>query len=64
MSMAFLGLCHSLIEDTLLILLLGADLSAILWARLGFSLLVIAVLSRILVVLQKSKKQWLYRLPN
>lgn len=36
--MAFLGLCHSFIEDTLLIALLGADLSAILWARLAFAL--------------------------
>jgi spore maturation protein SpmB len=64
LTMAFLGLCHSLIEDTLLLLLLGADLSAILWARLGFSLLVIAILSRILVVLPKHKKYWLYRSPN
>lgn len=30
LSMCFLGLCHSLIEDTFLILMLGADLSAIL----------------------------------
>jgi len=64
MTMAFLGLCHSLIEDTLLILLLGADLSAVLWARLGFSLLVIAFLARVLAVLPKQKKHWLYRLPN
>ena len=64
MTMAFLSLCHSLIEDTLLILLLGADLSAILWARLGFSLLVIAVLSRLLKALPADKKHWLYRLPS
>lgn len=32
LAISFLGLCHSLIEDTLLIMLLGADLSAILWA--------------------------------
>lgn len=38
--MTFLGLCHSFVEDTLLIMLLGADLSAILWARLLFALLV------------------------
>lgn len=47
LTMGFLGLCHSLIEDTLLILLLGADLSAILWARLAFALLVIGLLARI-----------------
>ncbi|MEH6627476.1 MAG: hypothetical protein V7739_13605 [Motiliproteus sp.] len=45
-SMVFLGLCHGLIEDTLLMLLLGADLSGILWMRLAFSLLVVAILSR------------------
>ncbi|MFC6671570.1 hypothetical protein [Marinobacterium aestuariivivens] len=45
-SMAFLGLCHSLIEDTLLVMLLGAHLSGILWARLVFALLVIALMTR------------------
>ncbi|THF66623.1 hypothetical protein E6C76_07310 [Pseudothauera nasutitermitis] len=47
LTLAFLGLCHSVIEDTLLILLLGADLSAILWARLAFALLVTAALARL-----------------
>lgn len=47
MAMMFLNLCHSVIEDTLLILFLSADLSAILWARLIFSLLVIVVMSRL-----------------
>lgn len=46
LTMAFLGLCHSIIEDTLLILLLGADLSAILWTRLAFAILVTALLAR------------------
>lgn len=48
LSMSFLGLCHSLIEDTLLLMLLGAHLSAILWARLVFALLVIALIARLL----------------
>ena len=47
MTIAFLSLCHSLIEDTLLLLLLGADLSAILWTRLAFGLLFIAILGRL-----------------
>ncbi|RAW06949.1 hypothetical protein DKQ62_11165 [Halomonas elongata] len=46
LAICFLGLCHSVIEDTLLILLLGADLIGVLWARLLFACLVIAVLSR------------------
>lgn len=48
LTMRFLGLCHSLIEDTLLIVLIGADLSAILWARLAFAVLVTAALARLL----------------
>ena len=47
LTMAFLGLCHSVIEDTLLILLMGADLSAILWTRLVFAIAVTALLARI-----------------
>lgn len=50
LTLGFLGLCHSLIEDTLLILLLGADLSGVLWARLAFALVVIAALARLPVV--------------
>jgi len=50
LTMGFLGLCHSIIEDTLLIVLLGADLSGILWARLFFALAAIAVLARIPMV--------------
>ena len=47
LTMGFLGLCHSLIEDTLLILLMGADLSGILWARLLFALAVIGIAARL-----------------
>jgi len=61
MSMAFLGLCHSLIEDTLLMLLLGADLSTIVFARLAFSLLAILALSRLLDWLPANKQSWFYR---
>lgn len=48
LTLAFLNLCHSLIEDTLVMMLLGADLSGILWARLAFSLLVIGVIARLM----------------
>jgi hypothetical protein len=44
--MSLLGLCHSVIEDTLLVLLLGADLSGVLWARLAFALLVVGLIAR------------------
>jgi hypothetical protein len=48
LSICFLGLCHSLIEDTLLMLLLGADIHAILWGRLAFAIVIIALFSRLL----------------
>ncbi len=44
--MGFLGLCHSIIEDTLLILLLGADVYAILWGRLIFAICIVAIWGR------------------
>lgn len=47
-ALCLLGLCHSIIEDTLLIMTLGADLSGILWARLAFSLIFIAIMTRLL----------------
>lgn len=47
LTLAFLGLCHSLIEDTLLVMLLGADLSGIFWARILFAFLVIGILARL-----------------
>ena len=43
-SLTLMGLCHSLIEDTLLMAMLGAQLSGILWARLVFALLATALL--------------------
>ena len=45
-SLALMGLCHSLIEDTLLMVVLGAHVSGILWARLLFALVVAFVLVR------------------
>lgn len=47
-AMTLLALCHSIIEDTLLILLLGADISGILWMRLLFGFLLVALVSRLM----------------
>jgi hypothetical protein len=44
-SLVFLGFCHSLIEDTLLVLLLGAHLSGVLWFRLVFAFVVTCAMS-------------------
>jgi hypothetical protein len=44
-SLALLGFCHSLIEDTLLVLLLGAHLSGVLWFRLVFAFVATSAMS-------------------
>ena len=47
LTVCFLGLCHSLIEDTILVMLLGASPVGVLWARLVMALLVIGALARL-----------------
>ncbi|MFO7898222.1 MAG: hypothetical protein R6V58_04080 [Planctomycetota bacterium] len=47
-SLALMSLCHSLIEDTLLLAALGAHHSGILWGRLGFALAAVFLLARAL----------------
>jgi hypothetical protein len=47
LSVCLLGLCHSLIEDSLFILALGAHWSGVVVFRVIFSLVVIAALARV-----------------
>lgn len=47
-SISLLGLSHSLIEDTLLMMLIGADLTGILLGRVVFTLVIIFLLVRLL----------------
>lgn len=44
----FMGLCHSLIEDTLIVVALGANLSVALFGRIAFSVLFAIALARLL----------------
>lgn len=44
-SLLLLGFCHSLIEDTLLVMLLGAHLSGVLWFRLVFAFMFTGAMS-------------------
>ncbi|ARU58650.1 nucleoside recognition domain-containing protein [Oleiphilus messinensis] len=60
-SMSLLALCHSLLEDTLLILLMGAHLSGILWLRLIFAFVVIALIARLIDRCSESfRSRWLF----
>jgi hypothetical protein len=56
-AMVLLGILHSLIEDTLLILLMGADLNSILWARILFAIIVVAVISRVITFMSEASCQ-------
>ncbi len=47
-SVTLMGLCHSIFEDTLLMMVLGAHMSGIFWGRLIFSLLAIFILVRLI----------------
>lgn len=60
LTMAFLALAHSLIEDTLLLLLLGPDLFTILWVRLLFAFVVVGLLAQGIKRLSARKYTWLY----
>ncbi len=47
-SVALMSLCHSLFEDTMLMVLIGGHLSGLLWARLLFALLSIFLLVKLI----------------
>jgi len=49
-SMALMGLCHGLVEDTLLMAAMGGKLAGIFWGRICFSLIVTFLLVRILSI--------------
>jgi spore maturation protein SpmB len=50
-SMALMGLCHGLVEDTLIMAAIGGKFGGILWGRIVFSLIVTYLLVRLLQVL-------------
>ncbi len=45
-SMALMGLCHGLVEDTLIMAAIGGKFAGILWGRIVFSLIVTYFLAR------------------
>lgn len=46
-SLTLMGLCHSLVEDTLLLIMAGGHISGVLWGRLFFSLIAVGLLVRL-----------------
>ncbi|MAV83022.1 MAG: nucleoside recognition protein [Pelagibacteraceae bacterium] len=45
LSLSFLSLCHSVIEDTILILLLGSHISGILFFRLIYTIIIVLLMN-------------------
>ncbi|QUX93083.1 hypothetical protein CYL31_17470 [Marinomonas sp. A3A] len=61
-AMMLLNLLHSLIEDTLLILLIGADFMTIFWGRIAFAVVVIGILVFALKRMDESTcRKYLYK---
>jgi hypothetical protein len=53
-SITLMGLSHSLIEDTMLMIMVGAHISGVLLARIVFSLAAVAVIAGVCRRLPKS----------
>lgn len=61
-TIILLSLLHSLIEDTLLIMLLGADFTSIFWGRLIFVIIFVGIFVRLVGLLKEETCQrYLYR---
>jgi hypothetical protein len=64
-SLALMGLCHSLFEDTLAVAFTGADFSGILLARMVFSLMAVFLLVKLISRLsEKALNLFFLRPPN
>jgi hypothetical protein len=61
-SLALMCIFHSLIEDTIVMTLMGGHLSGLLWARIAFSLLVIFLMVKVVNMLPDMVfKRYLFR---
>jgi hypothetical protein len=61
-AVMLLNLAHSMIEDTILVLLIGANFVTIFWGRLVFAFVVIAVMSQILKrISEPTCQRYLYK---
>ncbi|MCG6533356.1 MAG: hypothetical protein L7F78_01410 [Syntrophales bacterium LBB04] len=52
-SVSFMGLSHALIEDTILMTLLGASTYGVFWGRLLFTLVVMAIMAKLFYIRQQ-----------
>jgi hypothetical protein len=52
---SLMSLSHGLIDDTILMSLIGASWLGMFWGRLGFSIVVVAILTRVMVLVHSRK---------
>jgi hypothetical protein len=62
-SLSLMGLCHSLFEDTLLLMLIGGAFSGLFWGRLLFALVVVALLVRLTAIIGRKRAESLFWRP-
>lgn len=53
-SLTLMSLCHSIIEDTLLLMMIGGHVSGLFWGRLVFSILIVAALVQLTKIIPES----------
>jgi len=64
-SCVFMGFAHSVIEDTLIVVALGADLGIVLGGRIAFAVVATAAVARFLrTVSDETFFTWAFRAPN
>lgn len=64
-SLTLMSICHSLIEDTLLLMMIGGHVSGLFWARLIISCLIVAALVQITKFIPDSfSDKYLWGLPK
>lgn len=62
-SLTLMAFSHSLIEDTILVAILGGDLSGILWGRVIFSMLAVYLLVKLISGLSERVREILFLRP-
>ncbi|WP_027722950.1 nucleoside recognition domain-containing protein [Maridesulfovibrio zosterae] len=64
-SLTLMSLCHSLIEDTLLLTMIGGHISGLFWGRLIFSIITVAAIVQITKIIPESfSDKYLWGLPK
>lgn len=63
LAICFMCLCHSLIEDTLLVMTLGADWTGVLLGRVIFSFAIMIPIGLVVLKMNERQFRWFYKSP-